>query len=99
MRNYFEEMIVIDLYVDYVGGYCPVQAWGTIKGKQFYFRAKGSHWQIGIGGDTLRHPEWTHREKYPGGEFDAGFMSEEEALKFINFAAETYIASLQKSTV
>lgn len=38
------------IIIDSFGGNCPVQAEGTIDGKPFYFRARGSSWSMSIGG-------------------------------------------------
>ena len=73
-----------------IGGLCPVQAEGTIDGKPFYFRARGSAWSIGIGGEPVGSPEWSHREPYGDGQFDAGWMRLHEARAFIEQAAQRY---------
>ena len=36
------------LVVDYFGGQCPVQAWGTLLGFPFYFRARHAHWSFAV---------------------------------------------------
>ena len=43
------------IIIDSFGGNCPVQAEGTIDGKPFYFRARGSSWSMSIGGDDVAH--------------------------------------------
>ena len=81
------------------GGLCPVQAEGTINGKPFYFRARGSSWRLNIGGeDLILKPEWSYEEDYGDGPFDAGYMSEEEARTFIQKAAEMYATLHATST-
>lgn len=79
------------LIIDWIGGNCPVQAEGMIAGKEFYFRARGQKWSIGIGGDTVMEPEWYYSEPYGDGPYDAGWMIEEDARGFIERAAERYI--------
>lgn len=82
--------------IESIGGNCPVQAEGEVDGKPFYFRARGEHWSIGIGGDdVVLTPEWYMEEKYPGGQFAAGWMTEEEAVAFINKAVAKYATSDQ----
>ena len=73
------------IFVDTMGGNCPVQAEGMIGGKtKFYFRARGDSWQLHI---TACHKpffngEWQIDREY--GEFpDAGWMPRIEALQFI----------------
>lgn len=86
------------LTIDWIGGNCPVQAEGTICGKPFYFRARGSKWSIGIGGDTVMEPEWYYSEPYGDGPFDAGWMTEDEARSFIKQAAERYLKEARDET-
>lgn len=69
--------------IESFGGNCPVQAWGTVGGKKFYFRARGEHWSMAIGGaDPVCSPEWEWTEKY-GPWPEAGFMPAYKALGFI----------------
>ncbi|MCV9965101.1 hypothetical protein OIU34_24695 [Pararhizobium sp. BT-229] len=76
--------------IDWLAGFCPVQAEGTIDGLPFYFRARGRRWRIGIGGDRVMNPMWGYGELYGTGPFDAGWMSEDEALVFIEKAVGLY---------
>lgn len=84
-----------------IGGNCPVQAEGEIDGKEFYFRARGGHWSIGIGGDPVTNPDWYFEAPYLDKEpethpvvgemhFSAGWMPESAALSFIHTAAVLY---------
>lgn len=72
----------IEVLIEEIGGYCPVQAEGTIDGERFYFRARGSRWSIGIGGEPVGEPKWDYEEPY-GSDFEAGWMDLEEAKSFI----------------
>lgn len=64
------------------GGWCPVQAFGTVDGCAVYFRARGSAWSLEIGRgpavtewETPARVAWTFRATY--GEFpDAGWMDD-----------------------
>lgn len=78
-------------------GYCPVQGEGTIDGKSFYFRARGSHWSLGIGGEPVGEPEWYYDEPYGNGPFDAGWMPLDEAIAFIKAGAERYRTGLVRT--
>jgi hypothetical protein len=80
----------VNIAIDYIGGNCPVQAEGTIDGKPFYFRARGEHWSLGIGGEPIGEPEWEHCEEYPGELFEAGWMSQDEARGFIEKGVDIY---------
>lgn len=84
-----------ELNIDQIGGNCPVQAEGDVGGKPFYFRARGEHWSMSIGGDdVIGNPAWYYEEEYPHGPFSAGWMSIDEAKKFIAQAADRYVSSL-----
>ncbi len=76
--------------IDAIYGNCPVQADGMIDGKPFYFRARGSSWSIGIGGERVLDPEWWYGEDYGYGPYDAGWMPQYEALAFIAQSVELY---------
>jgi hypothetical protein len=82
--------VMENVHIDWLWGFCPVQAEGTIDGEKFYFRARGIHWRIGIGGDVVTNPTWGYGESYGSGEFAAGWMPEEEAKDFIVKAVELY---------
>lgn len=72
-----------EIVIDMIGGNCPVQAEGTINGENFYFRARGAHWSLEIGGhDPCAKCDWSYDEPY-GIWPDAGWMTEDEALFFI----------------
>lgn len=80
-----------NIVIENIGGFCPVQAEGSIDGKPFYFRARGSHWSLSIGGeDVVVKPEWYHEEGYGEGPFDAGWMELDEARSFIRKGAGLY---------
>lgn len=81
--------------IEWLGGNCPVQAEGTVDGKEFYFRARGQRWSMSIGGeDVVGAPDWYLEAEYPGGPFAAGWMSEEEALALIHKAIDAWIAEI-----
>ena len=81
----------MELNITMIGGNCPVQAEGDIDGKPFYFRARGQHWSMSIGGpDPVSEPEGNHVETYGDGPFDAGWMSEDEARRCIDMAAAAW---------
>ena len=77
-----------EIVITCLGGNCPVQAEGTIDGKPFYFRSRGEHWSMSIGGeDVVGNPEWRHEEEYGDGPFEAGWITEDEAREFIKKSA------------
>lgn len=89
----------MDLKIEHIGGFCPVQAEGTIDGVPFYFRSRGEHWAIAVGEDPvgilLGEPGWMRRERY--GDFPkAGYMTLMEAEDIIRRCAQEF-ASENKS--
>lgn len=79
-----------DIQIDTIGGQCPVEAEGTINGTPFYFRARGQHWELRIGAKPLAADAWSYRQKYGTEPYDAGWMTEDEARKFIVEAAKSF---------
>ncbi len=88
-----------------IEGNCPVQAYGTIDDRTFYFRARYDEWQLGVGDNetqaidatmyiTLPVGLWACEKDYGDG-FDAGWMPKIEALVFICQAADQYRADMQ----
>jgi hypothetical protein len=80
--------LLIDITL--LGGNCPVQAEGTVNGVPFYFRARGARWTMGIGGDVVGNPDWRVELPY-GTDYEAGWMSLEEAEAFIRIAARLWL--------
>lgn len=78
--------------LDTIGGNCPVQAEGTVDGKQFYFRARGDSWQLHIGDGE--HDLWTnplfYTEQAYGTWPEAGWMPQHEAVGFIVLGVEAW---------
>lgn len=83
-----------------IGGNCPVQAEGTVGGKPFYFRARGSSWSMSIGGaDPADNPEWSHEEDYGTRPYDAGWMPFAEAKSFIHQAAQMFADKIEERSM
>lgn len=83
------------LVIDEIGGNCPVQAEGTIHGAPFYFRARGNHWSLSIGGDDIiGDPDWFHEEPWGDGPYAAGWMTEAEARACIEKGAKLYAETM-----
>jgi hypothetical protein len=93
---------------DWIGGYCPLQAEGTIDGNHFYFRAKGTRWEFAIdeiGNDAVDIIAFTDRpgfklseqwidKNHPGDiNFSAGYMPESVAKQIIEDCAKKYMES------
>jgi hypothetical protein len=90
-------------------GFCPVQACGTIAGRPWYFRARHSCWEFRVGprgyvnGSNMGHMKeyvsgrdavWGYAAEY-GESNDAGLMSREVAVQFIEGAARDFLQSDQ----
>jgi hypothetical protein len=78
--------------LDTIGGNCPVQAEGTIDGKRFYFRARGSSWQFHVAeteAEIFDNPLFYVEADY-GTWPDAGWMPEHEAVHFIIVSSAAY---------
>lgn len=85
------------IFIESFGGNCPVQADGRIDGKPFYFRARGSGWSIGIGGEPVLNPEWEYYEEYGDNPYAAGWMPQYEALGFMAKAFGMYANGVPSS--
>ena len=76
-------------------GQAPVQALGTVAGRELYFRARHDEWEFEValedGEIASDHdePPVFHRT---GRSENAGFMSEEEAEALVRNCAEQYLA-------
>jgi hypothetical protein len=82
-----------NISIAWVGGNCPVQAEGTIDGAVFYFQARGKRWSLTVATDAggVDGPNaWEHSERYSDDEYAAGWMSEDEARRFIAKGAKLY---------
>jgi len=81
--------------LDELAGYCPVQAQGEFDGSYFYFRARGSYWRFEAGGNEsgTKGAKWWYEEHWPNKTgFEAGYMSDENAIRCILKAVEIYRA-------
>ena len=84
----------MELHIEHIGGFCPVQAEGIIDGVPFYFRARWAHWTMSIGDDPvgihLGKPGWIKRVRY-GEPPSAGWMSLKIAEAIIRECAEAFL--------
>ena len=79
-----------------LAGYRPVQGEGQFDGLFFYFRAREAYWRFECGGNAslTRGPRWWHEEEWPGETgFEAGYMSDDDAVNCILKAVETHRTS------
>ena len=92
------------LVVESFGGQCPVQAWGTLLGFPFYFRARHEHWSFSVaaeGEDATMSgvPPLLFERVEPWGEseHDAGYMPEEVAADFIVRCARAFVEAQERT--
>jgi hypothetical protein len=76
------------LVIDYLGGYCPVQAEGTVNGVPFCFRARHQTWQMSIGS---RPAGWLRTERWGSDAEDAGWMDHDIARGIVERCAKEYV--------
>ena len=77
---------LIDYYITYGGGNCPVQIEGKIRDHTFYFRARGSSWTVEVfKPENITETKWAYSEPY-GGQFEAGWISLLQAHVFLEKA-------------
>lgn len=88
---------MVELVIKHLGGFCPVQAEGTINGHPFYFRARHEEWTLGIaewGQDPIdidfEHQGYFVLQPYGEGPEEAGYMTHEVARAIIQEQAEIY---------
>ena len=77
-------------------GQTPVQAYGVIDGKDYYFRSRGAHWSLSIGG-SIAAPDWYYEEPY-GTWPEAGSISEDQAYEFIAVGASKFRSGIPTMT-
>lgn len=74
-----------NVFIDNIGGWCPVQAEGTIDGHPFYFRSRGERWSLEIQADQ----PWSMGARY-GTWPQAGYMPLDEAVELIIEGARAF---------
>jgi DNA-binding phage protein len=82
-----------DFRLDELAGYCPVQAQGNFDENYFYFRARGSYWRFEAGGNEsgTKGAKWWYEKPWPSKTgFEAGYMSDEDAIRCILKAVDAY---------
>ena len=85
--------------LDSIGGNCPVQAYGSVDGRRFYFRARGDSWQFHVAETDDKiffEDDFYIGRDYGEGPFDAGWMPENEALGFIVESIAAYREHLKE---
>lgn len=72
-------------------GFCPLQGYGNVDGKHWYFRARWDHWSFEVwdepfGADgelPVKDPVWMFEAAYGEAEGDASWMPFSDAWRFI----------------
>ena len=82
-------------------GSCPVQAEGTINGREFYFRARADRWTLHIGKNPGQNPLGVNSIKverpYTGSAPTAGHASQAECRDFIWKTAPFLLQKLEQA--
>lgn len=95
-------VLVEGVVISNIGGFCPVQAEGTVDGLPFYFRGRGRRWTLSVAQEADGDPVdvccgekagFHYEETYGEDPFAAGWMSEPEVRAFINAAVGRYRAA------
>lgn len=60
-----------------------MQIEGTFLGREFYFRARGRRWSIGVGGDPVSAPQWSRGAEWGRGPYAAGWMPHKTAWRLV----------------
>ena len=81
-----------DIDITFTIDNCPVQAEGRIGDHLCEFRARGRLWSLEIwrSDEHKIGDSWIYREKWPGGEYDAGWMTKDEARQCIGKAVRVF---------
>jgi hypothetical protein len=91
-------VVAPDLYTEFeVWGNCPVQGFGTVRGRELYFRARHDKWSFDVADHRGNYPsDGFHDEDglYREGNFpDAGWMPFEEAVRIIEQCLRDYLGT------
>lgn len=98
--KYIGKTLGITLKLDWLSGFCPVQAEGkfhvpnTHKWIYFFFRARGNQWRFSVRSeDQALFTGNAYKEKYSEEPFAAGMMPHNGALNFIKKSISLYISN------
>ncbi len=91
----------IDLHGQFYTSQAPVQAWGTVAGRRFYFQSRYNRWSFSVSESSSVEPRdirlpgqgFYREEKYGTGPFDASYMPLTSAALIIERCAREYVDS------
>ena len=91
----------LDLRGQFYTSQAPVQAWGTVKGQAFYFRARHQHWTFAVSESPDVDPVdiqdascgFFREQHYGTGQFDASYMPLDVAAEIVEACAREYVQS------
>ena len=95
----------IELFGQFYTSQSPVQAWGTVRGREFYFRSRHEHWDFAVSetpdvdpGDIFpddnRARMFVREGPYGQGKFAASYMPLDVAAQIIERCAQEYAQTL-----
>ena len=79
--------------VEEFDGWCPVQGRGTVDGRRWYFRARGTHFQFHVAkfDDHLFHNNIFYVDiEWPSGPYEAGWMDPQDAVRCLHLVVNLY---------
>lgn len=95
------------LRVEFIGGMAPVQGWGQLDGRQWFFQARQDRWLFNVAAPGVvepsdlpcghpDNPDYCVEGDYGDeGHFDASFMPVERVLKIVKAQARTFLDTLK----
>lgn len=82
------------VHLEQIGGGCPTQAWGTIGGYSFYFRARHGTWTLDVGPEKATDPRFVDSETAVwsawGNDPTEGWMAPEHAAWLVGLCLSAY---------
>ncbi len=83
------------IYIENIGGNCPVQIEGYFGKEYFYFRARGNAWSLEVSENAIVDSHFTYVEPYKEDQsYAAGWMPLYEAIQFLGKGLQKYVESL-----
>ena len=91
----------LDLRGQFYSSESPVQAWGTVKGRAFYFRARYEHWTFAVSESPDIDPVdiqdagrgFYREERFGTRQFEASHIPLDVAAKIVEDCAREYVQS------
>jgi len=95
-----------ELDIHFFGGMTPVQCWGLVNRRSFYFRARWTHWSFEIGearlvpsvsDEDVGQLDFYLEEPFGEGQYDAGYMPFGDSRRIVADCLARYAAQTARS--